>query len=80
MLLVGNATGRQLLLRSVDQNVHDKPQRQKVEFRRLNLGVGDVLDFIVHPRSSMDCDGVYIVDMQIWQVRNIFCDYVVDFC
>ena len=34
---------------------------------RLALGVGDWVDFVVHPRSNMDCDGVYIVDMQLWQ-------------
>ena len=34
---------------------------------RLALGVGDWVDFLVHPRANMDCDGVYIVDMQLWQ-------------
>ena len=45
---------------------HDRPQRQKVEFR-VALHTGDTIDFMVHPRGSMDCDGVYIVDMQIWR-------------
>jgi hypothetical protein len=34
---------------------------------RLALGVGDWVDFLVHPRANMDCDGVYVVDMQLWQ-------------
>ena len=34
---------------------------------RLPLHVGDWVDFLVHPHDNMDCDGVYIVDSQIWQ-------------
>lgn len=45
---------------------HDTPQRQKVEFR-FQVHVGDFVDLIVWPRSSHDCDGLYLVDMQLWE-------------
>ena len=67
MLPAGTGESRQLLWRAVNPNAaHDRPQRQKVEFR-VALHTGDTIDFTVHPRGSMDCDGVYIVDMQIWR-------------
>lgn len=34
---------------------------------KLALHAGDLVDFIVHPHTNMDCDGIYIVDVQIWQ-------------
>lgn len=33
----------------------------------LQIHVGDWIDFIVWPRASQDCDGVYLVDMQMWE-------------
>ena len=33
---------------------------------KVPLHAGDVVDFMVHPHGNMDCDGVYIVDMQFW--------------
>lgn len=44
----------------------DTPQRQRVEFR-FSLHVGDYIDVTVWPRGTHDCDGVYIVDIQIWE-------------
>lgn len=44
----------------------DNPQRQRVEFR-FSVHVGDHIDFTVWPRASHDCDGVYVVDIQIWE-------------
>lgn len=32
-----------------------------------DIEVGDVVDFIVHPRGNQDCDGVYLVDIQYWK-------------
>ncbi|KAK9907269.1 hypothetical protein WJX75_000339 [Coccomyxa subellipsoidea] len=62
----GGGQSRQLMWREITTNAKDKPQRQKVEMK-VPLHAGDILDFIVHPRSNMDCDGIYIVDVQIWQ-------------
>eukprot|EP00884_Botryococcus_braunii_P014758 jgi/Botrbrau1/23283/Bobra.0102s0026.1 len=47
-------------------NSQDKPQRQKMEFT-FDIEVGDVMDFIAHPRENQDCDGVYLVDIQYWK-------------
>lgn len=44
----------------------DSPQRQRVEFR-FSMHVGDHIDLTVWPRASQDCDGVYIVDIQVWE-------------
>ena len=44
----------------------DTPQRQRVEFR-FSIHVGDHVDLTVWPRGSHDCDGVYIVDVQLWE-------------
>ena len=41
------------------------PLHVQVELKML-LHVGDIVDFIVDPHTNMDCDGVYIVDMQFW--------------
>ena len=54
---------------SFNADQQEKPQRQKVEFR-FALHVGDLVDFVVHPRENHDCDGVYVVDMQLWQVGH----------
>lgn len=63
----GTGASTQLHWQAVNPDAaHDRPQRQKVEFR-VALHTGDTIDFMVHPRGSMDCDGVYIVDMQIWR-------------
>jgi hypothetical protein len=32
-----------------------------------DIDVGDVVDFIAHPRENQDCDGVYLVDIQYWK-------------
>lgn len=29
--------------------------------------VGDWVDFIVWPRATQDCDGIFLVDMQVWE-------------
>ena len=66
-LRAGTGASTQLHWQAVNPDAaHDRPQRQKVEFR-VALHTGDAIDFMVHPRGSMDCDGVYIVDMQIWR-------------
>lgn len=58
---------RHIFLRQgFEPDQHDVPQRQKVEFR-FQLHVGDSVDLIVWPRTSHDCDGIYLVDMQIWE-------------
>ncbi len=33
----------------------------------MQVHVGDWIDFIVWPRASQDCDGIYLVDMQMWE-------------
>ena len=32
----------------------------------INVRPGDQIDFIVDPRHNHDCDGLYIVEAQIW--------------
>lgn len=54
-----------LLKRSYEADPQGSPNRQKIEWR-LNMHTGDVIDFLVNPRGNHDCDGVYIVDIQIW--------------
>lgn len=54
-----------LLKRSYEADPNGSPNRQKIEWR-LNVRTGDIIDFMVNPRTNHDCDGVYIVDVQIW--------------
>jgi len=54
-----------LLKRSYEADPKGSPNRQKIEWR-LHIRTGDVIDFLVNPRGNHDCDGVYIVDIQIW--------------
>lgn len=54
-----------LLKRSYEADPKGSPNRQKIEWR-LNIHTGDIIDFLVNPRGNHDCDGVYIVDIQIW--------------
>lgn len=42
-----------------------RPQRQKLEVP-INVRPGDQIDFVVDPRHNHDCDGLYIVEAQIW--------------
>lgn len=41
------------------------PNRQKLEWQ-LSMRVGDTIDFVLDPRKNHDCDGLYLVNMQIW--------------
>ena len=54
-----------LLKRSYEADPKGSPNRQKIEWR-LHIRTGDIIDFLVNPRGNHDCDGVYIVDIQIW--------------
>ena len=58
------------LRQGIEADQHEVPQRQKVEFR-FQLHVGDTVDFIIWPRGTHDCDGIYIVDMQLWQELSL---------
>lgn len=62
---VGNRKPQVLLRRGFDPDPNGQPNRQKVEWR-LHIRTGDVVDFVVEPRANHDCDGLYIVDVQIW--------------
>ncbi|CAL8462880.1 g2414 [Coccomyxa elongata] len=62
----GGGQSQQQMWREINTNAKDKPQRQKVEMK-MPLHAGDMVDFLVHPHANMDCDGVYIVDIQFWQ-------------
>jgi hypothetical protein len=42
-----------------------RPQRQKLEVP-IDIRPGDQIDFVVDPRHDHDCDGLYIVEAQIW--------------
>ena len=61
----GPRKGQTLLRRGFDPDPDGQPNRQKVEWR-LHIRTGDVIDFIVEPRSNHDCDGLFVVDVQIW--------------
>ena len=54
-----------LLKRGYEPDATGQPNRQKIEWR-LHIRTGDVIDFIVDPRTNHDCDGLYIVDVSIW--------------
>ncbi|KAK9805857.1 hypothetical protein WJX73_008965 [Symbiochloris irregularis] len=54
-----------LLKRGYEPDANGQPNRQKIEWR-LHIRTGDVIDFIVDPRTNHDCDGLYIVDVSIW--------------
>ena len=51
--------------RGYEPDAAGQPNRQKIEWR-LHIRTGDVIDFIVDPRTNHDCDGLYIVDVSIW--------------
>ena len=41
-----------------------KPQRHRLNLP-LDLHPGDVVDFVTHARENHDCDGVYLIDVQV---------------
>ena len=51
--------------RSFEADNMAPPSRQKVEWR-LPMRAGTTIDFILDPRKNHDCDGLFIVDIQIW--------------
>ncbi|EIE24869.1 hypothetical protein COCSUDRAFT_53105 [Coccomyxa subellipsoidea C-169] len=61
----GPRRAQTLLKRAYDADPNAQPNRQKIEWR-MHIRTGDVLDFTVEPRGNHDCDGLYIVDVQIW--------------
>ena len=54
-----------LLQRSYEPDPDAPPNRQKIEWQ-MHIRTGDRLDFLVDPRGNHDCDGLYIVDVQVW--------------
>ena len=54
-----------LLKRSYEADPDGSPNRQKIEWK-MHIRTGDIIDFLVNPRGNHDCDGLYIVDIQIW--------------
>ena len=46
-----------------------KPVRNKVQ-QSISLQPGDQIDILVEPRQSHDCDGIFIVELEIWQSRG----------
>lgn len=65
MLMALLAHSQTLLRRGYEADANGQPNRQKIEWR-LHIRTGDVIDFIVEPRSNHDCDGLFIVDVSIW--------------
>ena len=61
----GPRRAQTLLKRAYDADPNAQPNRQKIEWR-MHIRTGDVLDFTVDPRGNHDCDGLYIVDIQVW--------------
>ncbi|KAK9809161.1 hypothetical protein WJX72_010415 [[Myrmecia] bisecta] len=67
VMLTGAETGDSILLfrQGHELTLDAPPDRQRIQ-RDINLRPDDTLDFVTHPRGSHDCDGVFIVDIQIW--------------
>jgi hypothetical protein len=62
----GPRRAQTLLKRAYDADPNAQPNRQKIEWK-MHIRTGDVIDFTVEPRGNHDCDGLYIVDIQIWK-------------
>ena len=61
----GQGKPKILAQQGYDANPKAQPNRQKLEWR-LPVHVGDTIDFVLDPRTNHDCDGLYLVNMQIW--------------
>ena len=48
----------------------DKPLRQRLHFLMPHLGAGDLLDLLALPKGNHDCDGVLVLEVQIWDRRD----------
>ena len=61
----------QVLMRhSFDADANSQPKRQKMEWP-LAIPTGAVFELLIDPRSNHDCDGLYIVDIQIWMADKL---------
>ena len=49
---------------AVNVEAKGKPQRNRLDLP-VSLHKGDVVDFIVHARDNHDCDGVFLIDVQV---------------
>lgn len=47
-----------------------KPMRTKVQ-KLVTLQPGDQVDVLVEPRTTHDCDGIFIVEMDVWDAKDI---------
>ena len=46
-----------------------KPVRNRVQ-KKLGLLPGDQLEVVIEPRGTHDCDGIYIVELEVWEARE----------
>lgn len=54
---------------ALTQNAAWKPQRFRIQ-KPLTLLPGDQIDITVDPRDNSDCDGVFVINLQIWEAGN----------
>lgn len=52
------------MTQAIEVEEKGRPQRHKVEVA-LSLHRGDFVDLLVHARSNHDCDGVFLIDVQV---------------
>ena len=64
MLGCAEGAAQALMKQGINVEVQSKPQRHRVELP-VALHRGDFVDFIVHPRANHDCDGVFMIDVQV---------------
>lgn len=62
--------GQPLVLHKESHARMDKPLRQRLHFYIDQLEAGDTLDLVALPRGNHDCDGVLILEVQLWDGRE----------
>lgn len=65
-----DAFGETMVLHREEHGRMQKPLRQRLHFYIDQLESGDVVDIISLPKRNHDCDGVFILEAQLWDTRE----------
>lgn len=61
-----DAFGEPMLMHREDHGTMQKPLRQRLHFFIDQLEAGDMIDLVALPKKNHDCDGVLLLEAQLW--------------
>lgn len=65
-----DALGEPMVMHREDHVRASRPLRQRLHFYIDQLEAGDSIDLVSLPKENHDCDGVLLLEVQLWDARE----------